>query len=179
MQTLIFNMSELGEHTKSLTKRKDAVVEAVRRREFFTFFDRTTKKPNGEFIQTARFEENGVLEGSAKLIEGSENLFRISFEIVFLPNTGYSVPLQGEHGENLVLMAQDTKGELFGSLGKLESQEGARQITFNAWTRLNSEILEKAVNRKGDVLSAVKKGRPEPLPSVPRNNLDQINFVFA
>lgn len=172
-------MSEIGENTKTFAKRKDSAVEVIKRHNFFTFFDRATTAPSGEISQTAQFEENGALQGSAKLIKGSRNLFDVSFEVIFPPRSGYTAPLQGEFGERLVLLAQNTKGEVFGSEGKLEPREGGQQITFRSWQHLSPDTFEIAADRKGVVLSAIRKGKPAPLPAIPRNHLEEINFVFT
>lgn len=173
-------MSELGEQTKSIAQRKDADLDVIKRRDFFTFFDHSVIKPNGEISQTAKFENNGVLKGSAKLITGLQNLFDISFEITYPPEPIFETPLPMIHGENLVLLAQTVNGEVYGSEGKLEPQEGAQQVTFRSWQQLDPQIIEIAANRqKGIVLKAVRRGRPTPFPAVPRNHLEEINFVFA
>lgn len=166
--------SEIGEHTKTLAKRKDSGMPPIRRYQYFRNLDKPVRLPDGTFTQSKPFE-SGVLRAIARPTSGQSNLFQIVCDVshpLVDPRTS------GIPGTQSVLWAVLPNGSIWASEASPPTTEGRHQISFTHWRPMSGKLLERA-RRKGDTLSEIRKRQAQPLPPIRQEDFGKIDYLIS
>ncbi len=164
-------MSELGELTKTLAKRKDMGRQPIKLGDFFKTFDRTASLEAG-LTQSETIENSGVLRGVAQPSR-LQGLYHPVFDLTYPP---------GPRGEGLIMIALTPDGKTYASEGSLPAPEGGKNTRFELWTELKPQIWDRASVggkiAKKVLLTELRKHQAQPFPPRTSQEMKEINFAI-
>lgn len=171
-------MSELGEQTKTIAKRKDALTAELHLNEFFYTFDNAITLPNGNLEQTSPTEKSGVLRALAK---AHGTFYEVNFDLTFPPFGQTKSELKTIPpllAERRLIWAQMPNGRLLVSIGSEPSTEGAPHTIFHLWKEARPELLEN-FRAYGHVVNQLRTTQEQPFPSTMKRDLQNICFALS